>query len=330
MDTIAMHAAGFQNAVATLGTAITQEHARLISRYTKRVIINYDSDEAGQKAADKAMLLLDEVGLPVRVLKLTGAKDADEFIKRFGNDAFYSLLKSSDSAFNFKMEKALAKYDLATADGKLRAARELTSLIAATHSSVERELYLRAAAERLGISAESLSNDVLRLRKRQVREAEKKSSRDLQLVARNFGDRVNPDAAKEPATAAAEDVVLGLCLAFPEHRRACATGDAGVTAEDFFTAFGKRVFTVVTEAELSAEGFSFSALGAVFSPDEMGRLVKLQREREMLQNNGKEVLALAVDTLHTQRRTREAKATGDWQSELAARRAQMKKKNDSK
>ena len=330
MDTIAMHAAGFQNAVATLGTAITQEHARLLSRYTKRVIINYDSDEAGQKAADKAMLLLEEVGLPVRVLKLTGAKDADEYIKRFGNDAFYSLLKSSHSAFDFKMEKVLAKYDIATAEGKLRAARELTALIASTHSSVERELYLRAAAERLGISAESLGNDVLRARTRQTREAQKKDSRDLQMAARNFGDRVNPDAAKEPATAAAEDVLLGLCLAFPEHRKACATGSVGVTAEDFFTAFGKRVFTALTAAENSADGFSFSALGADFSPDEMGRLVKLQREREVLQNNGKDVLLAAIDVLHAQRRTREAKASGDWQSELAARRAQMKKKNDGK
>ncbi|MBE6581610.1 MAG: DNA primase [Ruminococcaceae bacterium] len=330
MDTIAMHAAGFQNAVATLGTAITQDHARLISRYTKRVIINYDSDEAGQKAADKAMLLLDEVGLPVRVLKLTGAKDADEFIKRFGNDAFYSLLKNSNSAFDFKMEKVLAKYDLGAAEGKLRAARELTSLIAATHSSVERELYLRAAAERLGISAESLGNDVVRARASQAREAKKKESRDLQLSARNFGDRVNPDAAKDPATAAAEDVLLGLCLAFPEHRKACATGAVDVTADDFYTDFGKRVFVALTEAENSADGFSFSALGAIFTPDEMGRLVKLQREREMLQNNGGEVLALAVETLHTRRRTREAKASGDWQSELAMRRAQMKKKNDSK
>ena len=86
MDAIAMHAAGFQNAVATLGTAITPDHARLLSRYTKRVVINYDSDEAGQRAANKAMALLDEVGLEVRVLKLTGAKDADEYLRTYGGD----------------------------------------------------------------------------------------------------------------------------------------------------------------------------------------------------------------------------------------------------
>lgn len=330
MDTIAMHAAGFQNAVATLGTAITSEHARLISRYTKRVVINYDSDEAGQKAADKAMQLLDQVGLPVRVLKLEGAKDADEFIKKFGNDAFYSLLKNSSTAFDFKMDKVLAKYNITGAEGKIRAARELTNLIAATYSGVERELYLKTAAERLGISVESLTNDVLLARKRQLREAKKKESRDLQMAVRNFGDHVNPDAAKDPAAAAAEDVILGLCLLFPEHRGYCASGGIALTKEDFFTDFGKRVFEAVTEAEKSEQGFSFAAMGAFFTPDEMGRLVKLQQDRQGLQNNGKDVLEHAAQTLIALRRAREARESGDWQSQLAARRAQIRKKNEVK
>ena len=328
MDTIAMHAAGFGNAVATLGTAITPDHARLIARYTKRVIINYDSDEAGQRAADKAMQLLDEVGVPVRVLKLEGAKDADEFIKKFGADAFRNLLKGSSTAFDFKMEKILSKYNVSTAEGKIRAARELTALIASTYSGVERELYLTATSERLGISVESLANDVKRSRAKQAREARQKESRELQLSARSFGDRVNPDAAKDPAAAAAEEVVLGLCLLFPEHRRLCATGEIGLEAEDFFTDFGRRAYTAMMEAERSENGFFFSGLGEQFSPDEMGRLVRLQQDRQSLQNNGKEVLADAASALRSRRKAREASEKGDLQSMLAARRAMMKKNND--
>lgn len=328
MDTIAMHAAGFQNAVATLGTAITADHARLIARYTKRVIINYDSDEAGQRAADKAMQLLDEVGLPVRVLKLEGAKDADEYIKKFGPDAFRSLLQQSSTAFDFKMEKILAKYNITQAEGKIRAARELTNLIAGTFSGVERELYLEAASVRLGISVESLANDVKRARARQAREARQRESRELQLSARNFGDRVNPDAAKDPAAAAAEDVILGLLLLYPEHRKALAAGELPLAEEHFFTAFGKRVFTACLTAEQEGDGFSFSALGEQFSPDEMGRLVRLQQDRQSLSNNGREVLLHAAETLISLYRTREAKSSGDWQAELAARRAQLKKKKD--
>lgn len=329
MDTIAMHAAGFENAVATLGTAITSDHARLISRYTKRVIINYDSDEAGQRAADKAMQLLDEVGLPVRVLKLEGAKDADEFIKNFGADAFRALLKNSSTAFDFKMDKVLAKYNVATAEGKIRAARELTSLIAATYSGVERELYLSAASQRLGISVESLGNDVKLARKRQLREARQRESRELQLTARNFGDRVNPDAAKDSAAANAEEIVLGLLLLFDEHRKCCAAGEIALAEEDFFTDFGKRAFAAIMEAERSEDGFLFSELGARFSPDEMGRLVRLQQDRQSMQNNSRDVLADAASALVSLRRAREAKQNGDWQSELAARRAQIKKKQET-
>ena len=328
MDTIAMHAAGFGNAVATLGTAITQDHARLLARYTKRVIINYDSDEAGQRAADKAMKLLDEVGLPVRVLRLVGAKDADEYIKKFGGDAFRALLGQSSTAFDFKMEQILARYDTGQAEGKIRAARELTALIATTYSGVERELYINAVSARLGISAESIANDVKRSRARHVREAEQRESRELQLSARNFGDRVNPDAAKDPAAANAEDAILGLMLLLPEHRAALANGSIKLTVDDFFTAFGKRAYSAILAGEMSDTGFDFSALGESFTPDEMGRFVRLREDRAALSANGADVLRATVDMLIERRQAREAKAAGDWRYEIERRRAiQAKKKN---
>ena len=327
MDTIAMHAAGVENAVATLGTAITSEHARMIARYTKRVILNYDSDEAGQRAAEKAMQLLSEVGIPVRVLKLEGAKDADEYLRKFGADPFRALLGKSSTAFDFNLQKILSRYDISMAEGKIRAARELTAMIATTHSEVERELYLAATSKALGISVESLANDVKRARSRMRREMQKKESRDLQMSARNFGDRVNPDAAKDPATAAAEEVVLGLLLHCPEHRLLCQSGEVTLTAEDFFTSFGVRVFGALTGE--GADAITLTDLGAQFSPDEMGRLVQLQQAREALNANGKDVLLAAADTLVRLRERREAKEKGDWQSELSRRRAEMMKKKES-
>ena len=172
-----MHAAGFENAVATLGTAITPDHARLLSRYTKRVLINYDSDEAGQKAANKAMALLDEVGLEVRVLKLTGAKDADEYIRTYGADAFRSIIEKSRTAFDFKLENVLARHDVSAAEGKIRAARELAAIIADVGSGVERELYVAAASKALGISKESIANDVVRFRSKEYRKQREKEHR---------------------------------------------------------------------------------------------------------------------------------------------------------
>lgn len=326
MDAIAMHAAGFQNAVATLGTAITPDHARLLSRYTKRVVINYDSDEAGQRAANKAMALLDEVGLEVRVLKLTGAKDADEYIRTYGADAFRSIIEKSRTAFDFKLENVLARHDVATADGKIRAARELAAIIAAVGSGVERELYAAETAKALGISKESIANDVVRYRSKEYRKRQEKEHRDVLLSARSFGDRVNPDAAKDPAAANAEETILGLLLLYPEHRKAVCGGKVELGAEDFFTDLGKRVFEAVLTMEQSESGFLFSALGEQFNPDEMGRLVRMSREREELQTNDLTVLEAAAAALRRMKEKREFRAGGDVQSELARRRAEAQQK----
>ncbi len=330
MDAIAMHAAGFENAVATLGTAITADHARLLARYTKRVIINYDSDEAGQQAAYKAMRLLDEVGLEVRVLRLSGAKDADEYIRLYGADAFRGLLEGSRTAFDYKMENVLARQDVGSAEGKIRAARELAAIIAATASGVERELYMAATAEKLGISTEGLANDVARIRAAQRREAAQKQKRELVLEARNFGDRVNPDAAKNPAATAAEETVLGLLLLYPEHRRAVCDGKVALGEEQFFTSLGKRAFCAIMDMEKSENGYDFSALGEHFTPDEMGRFVRIRQDRQALSNNTSDVLAAAAAVLVAEHQKKAERESGDWQSELARRRAAFKKKTENK
>lgn len=325
MDAIAMHAAGFECAVATLGTAITPDHARLLSRYTKRVVINYDSDAAGQQAANKAMALLDEVGLDVRVLRLTGAKDADEYIRTYGADAFRKILGESRTAFDYKLENLSRQHDITQTEGKIRAARALAAIIAETASAVERELYITVAARHLGITTEVLANDVKRVRAKQRRDQRTKEKRDLVLTARNFGDRVNPDAAKNPMVAAAEEAALGLLMLFPEHRKAVADGKVTLTENDFFTALGKRAFHVIMDMEKGEDGYSFSAMGEHFTPDEMGRMERLRQERQALDNNSLEVLSAVTETLVRERERREAGERGDWQSEILRRRAELQK-----
>lgn len=146
------------------------------------------------------------------------------------------------------------------------------------------------------------------------------------MSARNFGDRINPDAAKDPAAAAAEEIILGLLLLYPEHRKTVATGKLSLSAEDFFTDFHRRVFAAILEMEQSDGGFVFSALGEQFNPDEIGRLVRIQQDREALSNNGDDVLTSAANALKQRRERREALSSGDFQSELARRRAEAKKK----
>ena len=163
MDVVSLHGAGFENAVATLGTAITPEQANIIKDYTKKVIISYDSDEAGQKAAEKAFRLLGNAGVDTKILKMNGAKDPDEYIKKFGPDKFRLLLDGSRSQFEFRLEGVLAKYDITLVDEKVKAASEIGEFISGVYSAVEREVYISRAAKALDIQQDSLKRDVERI-----------------------------------------------------------------------------------------------------------------------------------------------------------------------
>ena len=297
MDVVSMHAAGFENAVASLGTALTDEQARIMTKYTKQVVIAYDSDAAGQHAAHRAMEIFAKVGLDVRILTMKDAKDPDEYIKKFGRDAFARLLKSSSTGFEFKLNSVLSKYNIQQPDEKLKAANELCEVISKVYSVAEQDVYIHAVAEKLGLSAASLKIDVDRNVKKRHAEGMKKEGQTAQLSALGLGDRINPDAAGNVAAASAEDAIIGLLLLYPEHRKSVRTGAVPLTADDFVTAFNRRAFESIMALENDDAGFDFSLLGASFNPDEMGRLAKLMQARHALTENGTAVLRAGIDSL---------------------------------
>ena len=296
MDVIALHAAGFSNAVATLGTAITPEQARIMSRYTKKVIISYDSDAAGQKAANRAIGILGEVGLDVRVLKIKDAKDPDEFIKKFGANKFSEMLSGSRGKFEYNMESILARHDMSVPDEKIKACSELTSMIADIFSSAEREVYISAISSNLDIPKDSIRSDVDRIIKKKKREFKKQESQKIVRQSAGYGDRVNPDYVKNVAAAKAEESVLGMLLLYPEHRKAVQNGICSLSERDFYTEFGKKIFRVVFKIEENGT-FDSSLLGEYFSPDELGRIMRMQLSRSQLSDNGSDVFFESVSTL---------------------------------
>jgi len=328
MDVIALHAAGFENAVATLGTAITSEQARLIAKYTKNVIISYDMDDAGRAAADKAMRLLAEVGVDVKVLRMSGAKDPDEYIKKFGADKFRQVIGKSQSGFNYKLDVILSKYDLELGEDKIKASAEICKMISAVYSSVERAVYVSAAAERLGISADILKNDVERMRNSLVRQYRAKEGRDAQLSAKNIGDRINPDAAKNVKAAYAEEAILGLMMLFDEHRASVASGKTELKKDDFYTEFGARVFEAIMDLQNSDGGYSSAVMGERFNPDEMGRLQNMIRKRTDLLSNGPDVFESSVNALK-EIKEKELSAD-DWMADIARRQRQLKTQKGEK
>ena len=311
MDVISLHAYGFENAVATLGTAITPEQARLMTKYTKQVVICYDADEAGQRAALKAMEVLGQVGMDVRVLHVTDAKDPDEFLRKFGDARFRRLVEGSRTEFSYKSEKIFAKYSMDLPEERIKASEELCALIAQSPSKVEREIYVSMVADKLGISPESMKNDVERDISKRIRAMKQKQSKEAGLAAKGYGDRINPDTAKNVQAVAAEEAILGLLMLYPEHRKMITAGVLALSEDDFFSALGKRAFARIMQMEREEGGFVYSLMGEDFTPDEMGRLQSMLQRRRALAENGTAVLRASVQTLIEQKKKSEAKASGD-------------------
>ena len=294
MDVIALHAAGFENAVATLGTAITSEQSRIFSRYTKKVVISYDSDEAGQRAADKAFKLLQEVGIDVKILKMENAKDPDEYIKKNGSAKFASILESSRTRFEFECEKALSKYDINNINEKIKASKELCGLIAKYPSDVERELYCRRLSKIIDIPAESILRDVNAIIRKSIYKDKKNEVSELYRKSSGIGDRINPDSSANIKASKTEEAILGLMLLMEEHLKTCVNE---LTVDSFITSFGKKVFGAIADTYKEHGRFDIGFIEGNFSLDEISRITKMQSERGRLTVNDSKVLNEYIVTL---------------------------------
>ena len=289
MDVIALHAAGFRNAVATLGTALTQEQARIIKRYADSVALCYDSDNAGRKAAERALGILGEVGLEVKVLQMSEAKDPDEFIKKFGPDAFRKLIEAGASSFDFKLRSITMKYDITSPDGKLSAAKEICYEAAKVSSHVERELYIMRASQSLGISVETLMHEVKKAASRRNSAEHKSYIEQMEKIQSGVGDKVNPERAANLKAAMAEEAILGILLLFPEKISLLDGAENSLAESDFVTSFNRRVFAALRR--MFAEGsVDITLLGAEFNTDEIARIYQIQMRRDGLTSNSNEAL----------------------------------------
>ena len=293
MDVIALHEAGFTNAVATLGTALTEEQARMMTRYTKKVIISYDMDEAGRRAADRAVRIFGDVGMEVKLLKLQDAKDPDEFIKKFGAEKFRHMLEESRTKFDYHFERILAQYDMQVPQEKIKALAALCELISGFYSSAERDVYIAATADKTGIATASIKADVERLIARKRKEYKSQEKQKIYQSASGYADKVNPDFVKNPAAARAEEAVLGLMLLHEDLRTYAQRMEKPLTEEDFYTEFGKKVFRYLISEEREAA----RDINEIFSSDEIGRITRMKVQRMQLTENGESVFRESVDNL---------------------------------
>ena len=295
MDVIALHAAGITNAVATLGTAITSEQARVMSRYTKKVIISYDSDEAGQKAAARAIQLLSEVGLDVAILKVPGSKDPDEYIKTYGADKFREVINGSKTPFEYSLDNILSRYDVNLAQDKIKALKELTNIISEVYSAAERDVYINIVSKKLSVPVAAIEADINKSFSKKVHEAKKDQGRKLQQKSLGYSDRINPDFIKAPALAKKEENLLALLILYPNHRRTALEGEL-ICEDDFFTDLNKRIFRFIKETS-DPSYHTIGDFNGAFSVEEVGRITAMKLSRMNLTENGDQVLIESIDSL---------------------------------
>lgn len=281
MDVIALHKAGFTNAVATLGTAITSEHARLVSRYAKTAFLAYDSDEAGKKAADKAIKLLTQAGVDAKVIVMNDAKDPDEYINKFGALAFSKLLSGSVGQVDYRLNNIISKYNLSLPDDKIRALNECCDLLSTMTSAIKRDVYIQRLSQITGVSVDSINVQFGAARKRYERRQKKAFDEENQKKLLRFNDRVNPQAVSCPAACDIEERIIGIILLFPEHLAKCDK----LEPDDFITDFNKSVYQNILNLH-NQSNFDISQLNSVFNPEQMSRIYQMMHARQQLTSNG--------------------------------------------
>jgi DNA primase len=267
MDAIALHQYGFDCAVASLGTSLTEEHATLLSRYTEQVVLIYDGDEAGQNATKRAIPMLEKAGLQVKVLQMRDAKDPDEFLKKFGADRFRLLLEESSNRVEYQLRAIQKKYDLSVDEERVKFISEAADFLGTLYSAVQREVYGNRVAEAGKISPDAMKFEVDKARRRREALAKKKQEHiDLApaISAQPKSRTLRYDNIK---SAMAEEMVLAQCLKDP----AMMDETGNLKPEEFSSPLLGRVFDQLRQQ--SRQGLAPGIAGLTdFTGEEMAHI----------------------------------------------------------
>lgn len=285
MDAIAMHEFGFTNAVATLGTALTQEQANLIARYADEILICYDNDEAGKKATERAIPIFNKTGIKIKVVNMQGGKDADELLRTYGKERFNDIIKGSANETEYKLSKAREKYNLFTDDGKIRFLNE-ASMILASCPPVERDIYTSRLSDELKINKESLTSQVQSSSKKIYKQQRtEKAKADTKMMLNSFEDKNNPERQKHLRAAKAEETLIASLMRNPDFYKKVKEQ---FTPDDFVTDFNKRIITHLISLIEGGYSTDLSMFSSDFDINEMNTVTKIAMGSQNLSNTLKE------------------------------------------
>ncbi|MCL2843104.1 MAG: DNA primase [Oscillospiraceae bacterium] len=296
IDVVSLHQAGFDSAVAPLGTALTADQARLMHQYKQEAIIAFDADSAGQRAADRAIGILEKTGIRVRVLRIPDGKDPDDFIKNHGPDAFHALIQQRETHIEFRLLSLRQKFDLDRDPERVAYSQEAIALLAGLESEVELEVYGRRVAEQTGVSLESIKAGVKRQREKNRNRAKRRMEKDGSRPAQSAQPKERSLRYQNAYSAVAEEGVIRLILTDP----ALFQEPPPLTTEDFSSSFLGRAYGVLLERTLAGKENTAATLAPLFPPEEMGRLMHLLNQPESLPDS-RQSLADYIKKIQTEK-----------------------------
>lgn len=269
MDVITINQAGFENTIATLGTALTQEQSRIISRYTDKVIIAYDSDSAGRNATQRAYKLLEGAGIKTKALNMEGAKDPDEFIKRYGAGRFAVLLEQSQSVINSKLKDLKEKYDLTDPEQKGEYINKYCFVISEIDDSIKREVYIGKIAKEMNIANEVIKNTVKRIYIKNKAREDTKQWNSILKDSRFKIDKADPKISKYPKAARAEEGILYYLYNNPNDIEFI---DNTVSESDFVTDFNLKFYKSLKEKITDEKSLDLVFFHDDFDPNQISKI----------------------------------------------------------
>ena len=323
MDTISLYQAGFDCAVASLGTSLTADHARLIARFTKEVVICYDSDQAGVQAAERAIPLLEKTGLKVRVLRVTGAKDPDEYIKTYGPDAFGQLLNQSENHLDYSLDQLAGKFDLNDTGQKLEFAKAAVELLARIEDPINRELMANKVAELTGVGKRAILEEAGRSYRNSVRSARKKEQRKSLIVANQFQPQSRQDRYDNSPSARAEEEIINYLI----HDETLLREADALRPEDFSSPMLGRIFGLFRERAAQGKSLRLGALEGVLAPEEISHLARIM-DRPVDTANSRQGIRDSIQKIRQKKKLEEADIDNDTLMQALALQRQKGKAGD--
>lgn len=302
MDAITLHQHGFDNSIACLGTALTSEMAHLLSRYADEIILCYDADEAGQKATKRAIDIFKSIGMKLKVVHLSGGKDPDEIIRKYGPERFSNLIDGAANDIEFSLLRARDSIDLDTSDGKMRFLEKAAEILAATNNRIAQEVYSAKLAEELDVNKDVILKRIELLNRKNNSAQKKKHFSEIQKKSVSENTKVAFSNDTTPKVVKAEQMLLAVLLRNPEFYLRM---ENTVSADDFTVGEHKRIFISIEEKIKEHRSLELTFFAQELTPQELDTLVKIIKQHDQLSFN----LNVCADCVRIMKQKEEKKSS---------------------